>query len=422
MSTETPDSRTPNGVSDLLDDGSESNISAATPEPSITAAAAAPPTPSTPVYTDGMFTKVEKSVHEQEEGYSSLVQTSIEAVSQIVDNIVMQKKAGNADVNALASREIDKYFDKENNEGKSLISNAQELDAIHGEGEVPQEGEKAPYQDPKYGEQPPISLPSSPTPYTYEEGPQNLKIVDGHVMTSRRRREKKVRPKEEQTEPPPNPFKEVMKRYENKTSPQTQSKNTTGRVQTNNSTENAFSFTTLPKPGTIRGDHDDSYDNVALELGMTPVSHPEFFRKKSYKLPVRILYNKYCQYCMIISGFVILSLSVAALVTQGFEQVKKHNSQVYSKEAIAASTNGNKEKLDWWLDNGGNGMTKEQFEALTYALEDSYLPIWFDRKSGWKGQTYEAAVEFCANHDDFMPCPYDGECGYQLLLLSTCCD
>lgn len=361
-----------------------------------------------------MLTEVEKSFGEQEEGNNNLVKTSMQAVSEIVDNIVQQKQAGNIDVNALASREIDKYYEKEsdNAESQSLIPKMQDLlDGIHGEGVVPEEGEKAPYEDDNYGEQPPMSLPSSPTPP--EKPSLAANAAEDQLITSRRRKEKEVKSKKEESGPPPNPFKQEMERYDPEKA-QVQNKNSIGT----NASDNAFSFTNLPKPGETRAPyHDDpDYDNVAMELGMTPQTHPEFFRKRGYKLPLRILYNKYCQYCMIICGFVLLSLSVAALVTRGFDEVKKHNAQLHSKEDThVSSSKGNKEKekLDWWLDMGG--MNEQQFEALTYALEDSYLPIWFDRKSGWEGQTYEEAVEFCADHDDFMPCPYDGELKYNLL-------
>jgi hypothetical protein len=423
MSTDqTDDNRTPNGASDLLDDDIENisidtphgldNISVETTEnekASPNVPAAAPPTPSTPVVGDQMFTKVEKFEHTQEEGYGTLVKTSIAAVSQIVDSIVQQKQAGNNDVSAIASREIDKYYNTEqqDNEGEAFISQTQDyLDGIHGEGVDAKEGEKAPYQDDKYGEQPPMSLGGG-----YATGKTNLDVSGDQLITSRKRREKPQKPKQDAA-PPPNPFKDLR-------NDQSAPKTTNPYIEKasyGNAVANAHSFTDISKPGgqsPFSNNLDDSYDHVAMELGMTPESHPQFFRKKKYKLPVRILYNQYCQYCMIISGFVILSLSVAALVTRGFEEVKKHNSQVHPKwkeEATVSSSNGGqKEKLDWWLDDGGNGMTEKQFETLTYVLEDSYLPIWFDRKSGWSGQTYVEALEFCEKHDDFMPCPYDGE-------------
>lgn len=422
--TDSADNRTPNGASDLLADDGIDNVSIEMPDntdrlscisiktmgPEYSAALSkmtapsspgaepvptvAPSTPSTPITGDQMFTKIEKTEHEYDGTYGNVVKTSMQEVSKIVDNIVQQKKAGNTNVSAIASREIDKYYDKEpqENETESLISPPQEVDSIHGEG-VPEQEEKATFQDEKYGEQPPMSLSVD---LSAVNSRTQLGVSSDQLITTRRCREKPQKP--EQDSAPQNPFK------------------------AGNATDTAYSFTDIPKPGKPRsplyrdGD-DDAYDNVAIELGMTPQTHPEYFSKKKYKLPVRILYNKYCQYCMIISGFVILSLSVAALVTRGFDEIKKHNSQVHSNSQEETGVNGDggieenkKEKLDWWLDMGGNAITEKQFETLTYLLEDSYLPIWFDRKSGWTGQTYDEALKFCEAHDDFMPCPYDGEC------------
>lgn len=358
---------------------------------------------STPVKAE-LFTQMEKKEQELEgEGYSNVVGASLAAVSAIVDNIFEQKKTGD-DVSKLASREIDKYYEHGNTEGAALLSNSQQQDGIHGEG-ISEVGDvKAPYQDEKYGEQPPMALEDA------GRANKNAPIVSSdQVITTRRGREKAVKAKEE---PPPNPFKDILE----KPKPQTMVQ----QKPTPNTTATAYSFTDVPKPGSPRSpyhDNVDQYDNVAMELGMTPESHPQFFRKKKYKVPFRIFYNKYCQYGMIISGFILLTLSVAALVTRGFNEVKKLEDQKH-QETQVSSSNGKKEKLDWWHVEAGNSiMTLEQFQQLTYAMEESYLPIWFDRKSGWEGQTYEEAVEFCRKHDDFMPCPYDGKCIVICLLL-----
>ena len=97
-------------------------------------------------------------------------------------------------------------------------------------------------------------------------------------------------------------------------------------------------------------------------------------------------------------------------MTKGFDTVKRHEAHLHSNwqvQSASDGTNGSKEKLDWWLDNGGNGLSERELD-LAYSMEDSYLPIWFDRRTGWEGQTYQEAVEFCSKHDEFMPCPYEG--------------
>ena len=66
-------------------------------------------------------------------------------------------------------------------------------------------------------------------------------------------------------------------------------------------------------------------------------------------------------------------------------------------------------------------------EATTYTTEEqslaneislSYVPIWFDRESGWNGSTYAEAVEFCKSPDGsssltFVPCPYEIYCPFE---------
>jgi len=51
---------------------------------------------------------------------------------------------------------------------------------------------------------------------------------------------------------------------------------------------------------------------------------------------------------------------------------------------------------------------------LEYQLANTYIPIWFDRETGWNGSTHADAMKFCNSRDDtslvFAPCPYDVYC------------
>lgn len=51
------------------------------------------------------------------------------------------------------------------------------------------------------------------------------------------------------------------------------------------------------------------------------------------------------------------------------------------------------------------------FNAEDYykAVVTSYEPIWFDRSTGWVGQTYLEALAFCGSQDSRVICPYIGE-------------
>ena len=49
--------------------------------------------------------------------------------------------------------------------------------------------------------------------------------------------------------------------------------------------------------------------------------------------------------------------------------------------------------------------------AEAYKIAEKYKPQWYDRNSGWKGQTYDAAFEFCSQKGpDHDVCPYEVLC------------
>jgi len=51
-------------------------------------------------------------------------------------------------------------------------------------------------------------------------------------------------------------------------------------------------------------------------------------------------------------------------------------------------------------------------ESAAYLqYETQYQPVWYDRTTGWKGHSYNAAVEFCADlGDNHKLCPYEAYC------------
>lgn len=51
-----------------------------------------------------------------------------------------------------------------------------------------------------------------------------------------------------------------------------------------------------------------------------------------------------------------------------------------------------------------------QEEELYAAIETALEPLWFDRSSGWTGQAYLPALQFCATKDSRVPCPYTAVC------------
>ena len=51
----------------------------------------------------------------------------------------------------------------------------------------------------------------------------------------------------------------------------------------------------------------------------------------------------------------------------------------------------------------GGGFAPTRLMKLSYSVADAYLPVWYDRRTGWEGQTYEDAMLFCQSHHDFVP-------------------
>jgi hypothetical protein len=57
-------------------------------------------------------------------------------------------------------------------------------------------------------------------------------------------------------------------------------------------------------------------------------------------------------------------------------------------------------------DIGDFGGTELDFEMLEVKLTQHFFPTWFDRQTGWIGQTYEQSKEFCSHIEGFMLCPH----------------
>ena len=50
-------------------------------------------------------------------------------------------------------------------------------------------------------------------------------------------------------------------------------------------------------------------------------------------------------------------------------------------------------------------------ESFLYELaSEKYQPVWHNRNSGWVGQTYDEAVEFCESDRSFSLCPFEALC------------
>jgi hypothetical protein len=54
-------------------------------------------------------------------------------------------------------------------------------------------------------------------------------------------------------------------------------------------------------------------------------------------------------------------------------------------------------------------LTDEEKKQVKF-VSDKLQPIFYNRSHGWEGQTYSAALEFCASQESRVPCPYTAVC------------
>ncbi len=169
----------------------------------------------------------------------------------------------------------------------------------------------------------------------------------------------------------------------------------------------------------------DDFSDLCEELGMRDISHPQLLRttrRRYQNLPVSLVRSTMCHYCTIITCLAGIALIVASAVTKGFDHVKKRNHALHP--AWVQEEPKTKESKAWWVADNGEAdephdplgsstidnskrLSPDELEQFSYALSDAYLPIWFDRSTGWKGASYEEAVAFCKSHYNFVPCPYE---------------
>lgn len=172
------------------------------------------------------------------------------------------------------------------------------------------------------------------------------------------------------------------------------------------------------------------YNDVCEELGINFQTHPHLrspYRRFHFS-PEDIVRSPKCHSCAIVTCLIGIAVVVTSAVTKGIEHSQKRNGEInpyWMKEEEAS------EEKEWWAEEGDEKkeevewpkntaemekienekqLTPDEIEQLSYLLSDAYLPMWFDRSTGWKGETFKDAMEFCKSHDDFVPCPYEVYC------------
>ena len=163
------------------------------------------------------------------------------------------------------------------------------------------------------------------------------------------------------------------------------------------------------------------FDDLCEELGITPETHPHLRHphrrggSTSFStIGESLLQSSRCHLIASVACLIGTSLIVASAVSKGFEHAARRDHLLHPQWIEEERA---KEDKDWWVEgdekkdgslhSGKGNLTEKEMEQLSYDLSDAYLPIWFDRNTGWKGRSYKEAMEFCQSHDDFVPCPYE---------------
>eukprot|EP00580_Thalassiosira_gravida_P016648 CAMPEP_0201664750 /NCGR_PEP_ID=MMETSP0494-20130426/6111_1 /ASSEMBLY_ACC=CAM_ASM_000839 /TAXON_ID=420259 /ORGANISM="Thalassiosira gravida, Strain GMp14c1" /LENGTH=831 /DNA_ID=CAMNT_0048143579 /DNA_START=40 /DNA_END=2532 /DNA_ORIENTATION=+ len=77
--------------------------------------------------------------------------------------------------------------------------------------------------------------------------------------------------------------------------------------------------------------------------------------------------------------------------------------------AIPPKSNGGTSKSSANMNDNSQNLPAGPSDAIINALA-TFDPIWYDRRSGWEGITFMNAVDFCATHENRVPCPYEIYC------------
>ena len=160
------------------------------------------------------------------------------------------------------------------------------------------------------------------------------------------------------------------------------------------------------------------FDSLMEELGIDP-NGPSIRSAYRYNRLGAFFRSTKFIYCLIVFALVCVLVIVAAAVSSGFRHSSMRKHRLHPDWMVEQQAN---ETKDWWLEGNEEGetyedihskvITEDELDELYYQVSDAYLPIWFDRSSGWKGQTYGEALLFCGAHDagNFVPCPYEVYC------------
>ena len=160
------------------------------------------------------------------------------------------------------------------------------------------------------------------------------------------------------------------------------------------------------------------FDSLMEELGIDP-NGPSIRSAYRYNWLGTFFRSTKFIYCLVVFALICVVAIVAAAVMSGLRHSARRKHHLNPDWMLEQQANKTK---DWWIEGQEEGetyedirskvITEDELDELYYQVSKNYLPIWFDRSSGWKGQTYGEALLFCGTHDEgnFAPCPYEVYC------------
>jgi len=194
-----------------------------------------------------------------------------------------------------------------------------------------------------------------------------------------------------------------------------------------------------------RPDNDDDeaavgiFNDLCDELGVTPNTHPglhnglhhfyhqhrstrykyPIFRSKKFKLGIL--------YVTVLLLILLIGVAIISAITNGYENVRLKKNAPPLPDWHGDDEWREKQKEDWVHDHPNDeAAAADRFDThpgiaskqkLFQKVSAAYQPVWYDRSSGWTGQTYSEALTWCDSHDNYIPCPYEVYCPDQKSLI-----
>ena len=185
------------------------------------------------------------------------------------------------------------------------------------------------------------------------------------------------------------------------------------------------------------------FNDLCDELGVTPDTHPglhnglhHFYhqpRSTRYKYPIfrTKKFKKAMFGALLLLLVLLIAVAIISAISNGFETVRQKKAPPLPDWKSEMDWE-EQQKLKWEADHpttaSGTNISRPTHPAITsqqklfQKVSAAYRPVWYDRSTGWTGQTYAESITWCDSHDNYIPCPYEVYCPDEKNLLSGIMD